>query len=72
MGDMLSMKRHNSDGRVLTEVIQGVGTLTDVISEDEGADLHAMYIRSWVIPCQINQWFASHPSDFDESWHACR
>ena len=26
----------------------------------------------WVIPCQINQWFASHPSDFDESWHMCR
>ena len=26
----------------------------------------------WVIPCQINQWFASHPSDFDEIWHTCR
>ena len=25
-----------------------------------------------VIPCQINQWFASHPSDFDEIWHTCR
>ena len=23
----------------------------------------------WVIPCQINQWFASHPSDFDDIWH---
>ena len=28
------------------------------------------YVR--VIPCQINQWFASHPSDFDEIWHTCR
>ena len=26
----------------------------------------------WVIPCQINQWFASHSSDFDEIWHTCR
>ena len=26
----------------------------------------------WVIPCQINQWFVSHPSDFDEMWHTCR
>ena len=26
----------------------------------------------WVIPCQINQWFASHPSDSDEIWHTCR
>ena len=29
----------------------------------------------WVIPCQINQFFAkfaSHPSDFDEIWHTCR
>ena len=29
----------------------------------------------WVIPCQINQFFAkfaSHPSDFDEIWYTCR
>ena len=25
-----------------------------------------------VIPCQINQWFASHSSDLDEIWHTCR
>ena len=29
-------------------------------------------VAIWVIPCQINQWFASHPSDFDEIWHICR
>ena len=30
------------------------------------------HLEYWVIPCQINQWFASHPSDFDEIWHTCR
>ena len=29
-------------------------------------------INNRVIPCQINQWFASHPSDFDEIWHTYR
>ena len=32
-------------------------------------------LRSGVIPCQINQFFAKFarlPSDFDEIWHTCR
>ena len=35
-----------------------------------------LYIKEpWVIPCQINQFFAKFarpPSDVDEIWHTCR
>ena len=42
----------------------------EIEASDGVVDMQTAY--TWVIPCQINQWFASHPSDFDESWHTCR
>ena len=35
-------------------------------------DIGLRYEQIWVIPCQINQFFAKFarpPSDFDEIWH---